>query len=105
MDTTSSSGGKLPHGREGKCNARMKGAEKKEKTDRTSVASSYSASRYSWNENGRVANLAPPNVSNTRAKERFDLRLRRRHRKNGRFRVTHENSTLQRGLTQNEIAQ
>jgi hypothetical protein len=31
MDTASSSGGKLPHRREGKCNARMKGAEKKQK--------------------------------------------------------------------------
>jgi hypothetical protein len=105
MDTTSSLGGKLPHGREGKCNARMKGVEKKVKTDRASVASSYSASKYSWNENARIAKDAPPNVSNSRAKERFDLRLRRRHREKGRFRVTHENSTLERGLTQNEIAQ
>jgi hypothetical protein len=105
MDTTSSSGGRLPHGREGKCNARMKDAEKKEKTDRASVANTYSVSRYRWKENGRIANDAPPNVSNGRAKHALISRLRRRHRKKGRFRVTHENSTLERGLTQNEIAQ
>jgi hypothetical protein len=68
MDTTSSSGGRLPHGREGKCNARMKDAEKKEKTDRASVANTYSVSRYRWKENGRIANDALPNVSNGRAK-------------------------------------
>jgi hypothetical protein len=68
MDTTSSSGGKLPHGREGKCNARMKDAEKKEKSGRATVPSYYSASRYGRNEDGRFVNDAPPNVSNSRAK-------------------------------------
>jgi hypothetical protein len=47
----------------------MKDAEKKEKTDRASVANTYSVSTYRWKENGRIANDAPPNVSNGRAKQ------------------------------------
>jgi hypothetical protein len=46
MDTASSSGGKLPHRREGKCNARMKEAEKKQKTSQIMMANAYSAIRY-----------------------------------------------------------